>query len=328
MEIQLLTRSVTLILLVAAILVYFRIAEKFRIVDHPNERSSHSRVTVRGGGIIFPLAALLWSVFNGFSLPWLIAGVLLIAAVSFLDDLMPMSSILRFLVHLLAVTFLFWQVNVFRLSWPYVFAAYVLAIGWINAFNFMDGINGITPFYALVSLGTFLWIDKSIDFAPDGLIITILISVLVFTWFNARRKARCFAGDVGSISMAFLIAFLMASLMNKTDMVVWMLIFSVYGIDAVVTILYRINRRENIFLPHRTHLYQYLANEMQWPHLWVAGLYAGVQLAINVVTLMMLEKGMMNRLVFVILLAVLALLYMAARIWVMRIIARKGESTV
>ena len=172
MEIQLLTRSVTLILLVAAILVYFRIAEKFRIVDHPNERSSHSRVTVRGGGIIFPLAALLWSVFNGFSLPWLIAGILLIAAVSFLDDLMPMSSILRFLVHLLAVTFLFWQVNVFRLSWPYVFAAYVLAIGWINAFNFMDGINGITPFYALVSLGTFLWIDKSIDFAPDGLIIT------------------------------------------------------------------------------------------------------------------------------------------------------------
>jgi len=246
--------------------------------------------------------------------------------VSFSDDLKPLSSLLRILIHLAAVTLLFLQTGVFGLPWPYILAAYILTIGWINAFNFMDGINGITPFYSIVALLTFLYINQSEQFAPDELIILLIIATLIFTWFNARKQARCFAGDVGSISMAFLLAFLMASLMLKTIMEVWMLFFAVYGIDTVFTILFRIVRKENILKPHRTHLYQYLANEMGWPQLWVAGLYAGVQLVINVVTLVMLEKGMMNRLVFVVLLAVLAVFYLAARIWVLKIIARKEKA--
>lgn len=320
-----LTQFITLILLVAAILVYLRLAGKWGILDIPNERSSHSVATIRGGGIIFPLAAILWSVFNGLNLPWLIVGLLLITTVSFIDDMTAISSILRFTVHFLAVTLLFWQVNVFRLSWPYVFAAYILAIGWINAFNFMDGINGITPFYALVSLGTFLWVNHAVHFAPEGFIVSLILSALVFAWFNARKRACCFAGDVGSISLAFLLAFLMASLMNKTNMVVYMMFFSIYGIDTVITILYRVERNENIFLPHRTHLSQYLANEMKWSHLRVAGVYAGAQLLINIITLCMLKHGMMNRQVFVATLVFLTVIYLAARIRVLKIIARQQQ---
>jgi UDP-GlcNAc:undecaprenyl-phosphate/decaprenyl-phosphate GlcNAc-1-phosphate transferase len=315
---------ISTILLISAILFYFHIAEKYRIVDKPTDRSSHTLVTIRGGGVIFPVAAFLWFFFSGFDLPLLILGVFLISAVSFIDDLKPLSFLLRISIHLAAVTLLFWQVDLFRLHWPYLFAAYMLAIGWINAFNFMDGINAITPFYALVSLATFLYVNQSVHFAPDGLIITVILSALVFTWFNARKRARCFAGDVGSISIAFILAFLMTALMNKTNMVVYMMFFAVYGIDTVITILYRINYKENIFLPHRTHLYQYLANEMKWPHLIVSGMYAGLQLFVNIVTLYLLNNNLLNRPTFIGFLALLTLVYLGVRIWVKRLIRKNS----
>jgi UDP-N-acetylmuramyl pentapeptide phosphotransferase/UDP-N-acetylglucosamine-1-phosphate transferase len=308
--------------LAAAIIGYFRLAEKYQIVDKPSERSSHTAVTIRGGGVIFPLSVFLWFAFSGFGLPYLILAVFLITMVSFLDDVKPLSFILRIIFHLLAVTLLFYQSNVFRLHWPYIFAAYILVIGWINAFNFMDGINGITPLYAMVSLGTFLYVNQSVQFAPDGLIITVILSVAVFSWFNFRKKARCFAGDVGSITMGFILAFLMAGLMNLTDMVVYMMFFAVYGIDTVITILFRINRNENIFLPHRTHLYQFLANEMKWPHLAVSGLFAGIQIVVNIITLYMLHKGLMNRPAFIIFLGLLTIIYLMARFRVTKLISR------
>jgi len=300
-------------LLIAAILLYFRLAEKFRIVDLPNERSSHTGVTIRGGGVIFPVATFIWFLFCGFGLPWLIAGVFLMGMISFIDDLKPLSFLIRLMVHMAAVTLLFLQLQVFALPWPYIFAAYILAIGWINAFNFMDGINGITPFYGLVSLGSFLWVNQSVHFAPDRLIIIVVIAVLIFTWFNARKRARCFAGDVGSITLAFLLSYLMAALILKSGMEVWLLFFSVYGIDTVMTLLYRISRKENIFLPHRSHLYQYLSNELKWPHLQAASLFAGIQLLINVITLIMIQNGWMSRSLFVGILLILTFIYLGIR---------------
>jgi UDP-GlcNAc:undecaprenyl-phosphate/decaprenyl-phosphate GlcNAc-1-phosphate transferase len=309
---------ITTAFLVIIILAYFRIAERYHIIDKPNQRSSHSHSTIRGGGIIFPAAALLWFLFYGFQQPWFIFGLIMMAFISFIDDVMPLSSIIRSLVHIAAVTLLFWQAQVFRLPWPYIFAAYIFTIGWINAFNFMDGINGITAFYALVALGTFLWLNQAIPFASNDLIILLISSVLIFAFFNARRHALTFAGDTGSISMAFLLAWLMVSLMVKTGMVVYMLFFAVYGIDTVITILYRLERKENIFQAHRTHLYQYLSNELKWPHILVSSVYAGVQLVINVITILLIKKGMMSRPVFIGFLGLLALIYLGARIWVLK----------
>jgi UDP-GlcNAc:undecaprenyl-phosphate/decaprenyl-phosphate GlcNAc-1-phosphate transferase len=316
------------LLLIAILVGYFRIADRYNIFDEPGQRSSHKTITIRGGGVIFPVAALLWFLFFGFNHPWFILGLLMIAIVSFLDDKLDLSSAIRIMVHLAAVTLLFWAAQVFRLPWPYVFAAYIFATGWINAFNFMDGINGITAFYSLVSLGTFWWVNQSVSFASGDLIILLIISVLIFTFFNARKQPRTFAGDVGSISMAYLLTWLMTSLMVKTNMIVYMMFFTVYGIDTVITILFRLERKENIFQSHRTHLYQYLSNELGWPHRRVSVIYAGVQLFINVITLLMLEKGMMTRPSFIGFLSILTLIYLGSRFWVQKLIGEKQNKMV
>jgi UDP-GlcNAc:undecaprenyl-phosphate/decaprenyl-phosphate GlcNAc-1-phosphate transferase len=319
--------TLSAIILTGILLLYFRMARRYSIVDQPNQRSSHKKSTIRGGGIIFPLAVVLWFLFFGFGQPWFIVGLVLMAAISFMDDVMVLSSVIRISVHFAAVTLLFWQAQLFSLPWPYILVAYIFTIGWINAFNFMDGINGITAFYALVALGTFWVMNHSVPFASSELIILLIICVLIFTFFNARKYAVTFAGDVGSISMAFLLAWLMASLMIKTSMVVYMLFFVVYGIDTVITLLYRLEKKENIFRPHRSHLYQLLSNEMKWPQLLVAALYAGIQLVINVGTVLLIENGRMTRGVFIGILGGLAMVYLIVRYWVGRHITLIGKGS-
>ena len=301
------------IVLIFLLLGYFRIADHFNIIDKPNHRSSHNTVTIRGGGIIFPITALLWFLYFGFTSPRAIAGLGIMAVVSFLDDLKPVSFKIRILAHLAAVSFLFLQVQLFNLPWVYVVVAYLFTIGWINAFNFMDGINGITPFYSLMALCTFLWINHNLPFAPKELIILLIISVLVFSFFNARKRALTFAGDVGSVTMAFLLAWLMIGLMLKTGRIEYVLFFAVYGIDTVITIIYRLKRRENIFEAHRLHLFQLLSNELRWPHVSVSAVYAITQFFINLVTIWLFSIGMMSITVFAAFLFLLTLLYLFVR---------------
>lgn len=274
--------STLVTLLLVSAVGYFRTADRFNIVDKPNERSSHHMPTIRGGGILFPIAGWLWFGFHAFELPWFIIGLTLLAIISFLDDVNPQPATFRFLVHAFAIGLLFYQVSFF--DWPVwlVILAFVVSIGALSAFNFMDGINGITGVYALVSLGTFFYIEKYVfPFIADSIILTFATAVLIFLFFNFRKRARCFAGDVGSVTIAFVQIFLLVTLIEKTENLLWVLLFLVYGIDAVVTILFRLKRRENIFKPHRTHLYQYLANESALDHRFVALFYAGVQLLIN-----------------------------------------------
>lgn len=265
-------------------LVYIKIATKFQIVDQPSNRSSHQITTVRGGGILFPIAGWLWFGIHAFNLPWFILGLTLLAIISFLDDVNPQPAAFRFIVHTLAIGLLFYQASFF--DWPVwlVILGFVISIGALSAFNFMDGINGITGVYALVSLGTFYCIQKYVSpFVDETLIITFAAAVVIFLVFNFRKRARCFAGDVGSVTIAFVQIFLLITLIEKTENLLWVLLFLVYGIDAVVTILYRLKRRENIFKPHRTHLYQYLANEYGWDHRVVSLLYGIIQGILNII---------------------------------------------
>ena len=88
------------------ILFYFRLAVQFKIIDRPNQRSSHSRITIRGGGIIFPIALLLQALFSRFEYPLFTSGLLLISTVSFYDDMRPLSNKIRLLIHLIAVSLL------------------------------------------------------------------------------------------------------------------------------------------------------------------------------------------------------------------------------
>jgi UDP-N-acetylmuramyl pentapeptide phosphotransferase/UDP-N-acetylglucosamine-1-phosphate transferase len=150
----------------------------------------------------------------------------------------------------------------------------------------MDGINGMTGGYSLLTLLTFWYLNNKVAFTSESLIIFAILSLLVFNFFNFRSTAKCFAGDVGSISMAFIICFLLAQLIFKTQDLTYGGLLFIYGLDTVSTILFRLIRKENIFEAHRSHFYQYLANERSWPHLKVSMSYCLAQLAINLLLLL------------------------------------------
>lgn len=264
-------------------LLYFKIADKFNIIDKPNERSSHSKVTLRGGGVVFYFGALLYFIISGFQYPFFIAGLTLIAAVSFADDIRPLSSKLRLPVHFCAMALLFYEWGLFSQPWYFSLLALVLSVGIINAYNFMDGINGITGTYSISVLLALLFVNiKVYSFVDNELIYIILVAVLVFSFFNFRTKARCFAGDVGSVSIAFLIVFLLGKLIISTGDFIYILFLAVYGVDSVLTILHRILLKENIFEAHRKHAYQLMANELQMSHLVVSLIYGFLQILISV----------------------------------------------
>jgi UDP-GlcNAc:undecaprenyl-phosphate/decaprenyl-phosphate GlcNAc-1-phosphate transferase len=268
------------VVLLLAELWYFRIADKFNIIDKPNERSSHTSITLRGGGIIFPISVVLYFLYTG-NYPWLVLGTVAIAAVSFIDDIKTLSGRVRILVHLAAVSLMFYDAGLFAFHWMWIVAAYILVIGTLNAYNFMDGINGITGAYSLAVLVPLYLTNRYFEFVNGDLIIFVTLSAIVFLIFNFRTKAKCFAGDVGSISMALIILFFITRLIIVTGDFKYILFLAVYGVDAVLTIAHRIILKENIFKAHRRHLYQYLSNELKWPHLTVSTLYAIIQAIIS-----------------------------------------------
>ena len=269
---------IILVLLFLTELFYFRVADKFNIIDKPNERSSHSRITLRGGGIIFYFGALAYFLTNDWEYPWFILALSLITFISFVDDIRSTSQGLRLVFHFSAMALMFYQWGLFSLSWWWIIIALIVCTGIINAYNFMDGINGITGGYSLIILGALAYINEEmVSFAEPALIYTVLCSVVVFCFFNFRRKAKCFAGDVGSVSIAFILLFLIGKLILKTEDFSWMILLAVYGVDSVLTIIHRLMLHENIGLPHRKHMYQLMANELKIPHVVVSLVYMAVQ---------------------------------------------------
>ena len=273
--------AVVFILLFVAELIYFRIATKYNIVDIPNHRSSHTKETIRGGGVIWWVAALLYLLFT-FSDRAMVffIGLTLIAFVSFVDDIRGLSLKLRLLAHLMAMTCAFLIANMFVIhTWWMIIGAYLMFIGIVNAYNFMDGINGITGLYSIAVLISLQYVNlKLCNFVHPNAIWFPVIASLVFLFFNFRTKARCFAGDVGSIGIAFWIVTLLLLLMMKTQNLIWIGFLAVYGVDTVMTILHRIYLKQNIMEAHRLHFYQILVNEQKQSHLLVSSLYFLAQL--------------------------------------------------
>jgi len=301
---------VTVILFLTELL-YFRIANKYNIIDKPNERSSHNYITIRGGGVIWWVAALLYLLFNlSETAGWFLAGITLIAGVSFVDDVKGLGQKVRLLFHLLAMSCAFYLAGVFgNYPWWAIVIGYVVFVGIVNAYNFMDGVNGITGLYSIAVLGSLQYVNLSYgNFVPPDLIWYPMIASLVFLFFNFRKRARCFAGDVGSVTIAFWIVTLLLILIIKTENLIWIGFLMVYGVDAVMTILHRISMKQNIMEAHRLHFYQILANEKKIPHRLVSLIYFTVQLLCS--GLVILFYPVLGWGIFVILLLVLMGLYM------------------
>ena len=274
---------IIVILLFLAELFYFRIADRCNIIDKPNERSSHTKVTLRGGGIVFYFGALAYFLTSGFEYPFFLLALTLVTFISFVDDIKSTGQMTRLLFHFSAMTLMFYQWGLFSLSWWWIVIALIVCTGIINAYNFMDGINGITVGYSLVILAALAYINKEVvTFVEADFIYTVICSVLVFCFFNFRKRAKCFAGDVGSVSIAFILLFLIGRLIIGTGDFSWIVLLSVYGVDSVLTIIHRLMLHENIGLPHRKHLYQIMANELKIPHIMVSSIYMAVQAIIIV----------------------------------------------
>jgi UDP-GlcNAc:undecaprenyl-phosphate GlcNAc-1-phosphate transferase len=300
------------IILFAIELVYFQVADRFNIIDHPNHRSSHTDVTIRGGGIIFSIALLIAPLFFDHKYDYFLAGLFLISLISFMDDITHMSKRVRIIIHLIAVALLFQQLHVYQLPLYWVILGFILFIGTINAVNFMDGINGITGGYSLITLITLYYINEYVVLFTDSnqLIITI-IALLVFNFFNFRIKAKCFAGDVGSVSIAFIILFFILQVIIKTNDFNYLLLLLIYGLDATTTIIFRLIRRENVAEAHRSHLYQFLVNEKKASHLKVAIMYMVVQGVINILLVVFLPKSPVS---FVLVMVTTLLIFVLTRL--------------
>ena len=280
------------IFLIIVLIFYVRIAKYFSIVDKPNVRSSHFKVTVRGGGIIFPIAAFAWFFLSGFEYPKFFLGLMIISFISFWDDVWPLPIYIRLIFQFACVFLLFLEIGFDLFPWWCLIIYIVAAIGTINAFNFMDGINGITATYSL-SVISGLWLINTYQsqFIENDFLNFISISLVVFCIFNLRKNAITFAGDVGSISISFILVFMLALLIQKTGNFIFLILISVYGIDSILTIIYRIWIKENIFAPHRKHLYQILANELNISHVVVALIYSILQLLICIVIFFALKEN-------------------------------------
>lgn len=300
-------------ILLAAELIYFRIADYYNIIDKPNERSSHSTIVLRGGGIIFTISMIVWTVMMVAQgqdvVPYLpfLCGLLLIAGVSFWDDVKSLPDAVRLVVQFLAMALMlypiingaglfsadnwYWGVLLFWVS-------LIVCVGGTNIINFMDGINGITAGYSLAVLIPLLLVNRSLDrlgmtkrglemtkgaFVDESYLIVAIIGVLVFCIFNFRPKgrAKCFAGDVGSIGIAFILLFAIGKLIFQTGDITYIIFLLIYGVDSVLTICHRVMLHENLGQAHRKHAYQIMANELHIGHVKISLLYMALQLTVS-----------------------------------------------
>lgn len=293
-------------ILLAAELLYFRVADHFNIIDKPNQRSSHTRIVLRGGGIIFTIGLWVWSAFYGFQYPWFLAAVTLAAGISFIDDIHSLPDSVRLVVQFLAMGLMLYQLTIGNgdllpawWAWAlFIVAGLIVCVGATNIYNFMDGINGITAAYSLAVLVPLALVNQ----ADQSLIIVTILSVLVFSIFNFRpkNKAKCFAGDVGSVGIAFILLFLIGQLIMKEADITWLIFLIVYGVDGCCTILHRIMLHENLGEAHRKHAYQLMANELGMSHVTVSLIYMGLQLAISLIMIYLVPNTVLAHWVYLV----------------------------
>lgn len=264
---------------------FCRPESRFYILDHPNERSLHVRPTPRTGGIAIVVASAVVGITAAFffapvssHLGWFLGSALAVAAVSFIDDRVGLSSGRRIIVHFVAASVLIWQGFTFNnipiLGMPVVVGPLagaliaILYVVWmINLYNFMDGMDGFAGGMAVIGFGTFvglgLWEGQWLFAALNIVVAAAALGFLVFNF----PPARIFMGDTGSSTLGLLAAGF--SLWGAREKIfpfwVALIAFSPFIVDATVTLMRRIIRRERIWQAHRSHYYQRLV-QLGWGH--------------------------------------------------------------
>ncbi|HEX3536888.1 MAG TPA: glycosyltransferase family 4 protein [Stellaceae bacterium] len=236
-----------------------------RVLDRPNERSSHTVPTPRGGGIAVTGTVLLiwlWLTISGRLQPILLlvpAAALVLAIVSWLDDLRGLSPVARLVTQLAAVGLGMGALPshaVFQGWLPPVLDDAAVALVWlwfVNLFNFMDGIDGIAGAEtATVGLGLVLIAPAPETALLAAAIVGAAIGFLVWNW----APARIFLGDVGSVPLGFLLGFLLLDAAARGAWLPALILPAYFLADATLTLLRRLSRRERVWEAHREHFYQ------------------------------------------------------------------------
>lgn len=264
----------------------------WQVVDVPNARSSHTRITPRGGGL-----GVLVTVLPGWLLAWWLAGVMpenaavvaaatLLAVICWIDDVRTIGPALRFGVQIVTVgvglTGLDADQHVFGGYLPFFVDRVAAGICWlwfINLFNFMDGIDGLAATETIaVCLGVillaFLYLGQPV-LAVEALILAG--AALGFLWWN-WSPAKVFMGDVGSAPIGFLVGFLLMNLAAAGELAAALILPMYFAADATVTIFRRLGRGAKIWEPHREHAYQ-RAVQAGLSHRRVVGMVGAVNAA-------------------------------------------------
>lgn len=262
--------SFALTFLVTDILVIY--LSRKSILDIPNARSSHTIPTPRGGGwaligaqfVTWPLIALLTNDhLQTAPLFPLLVSALILMYISWLDDLRSVSPFFRLLCQALSVVIILMTFGseglFFQGLFPFVLDRILIVLAfiwWINLFNFMDGIDGIsgqqTIFLCLGFAILFFW-TGTVDLGLYS--ISLLFAALAFLVWN-WHPARIFLGDIGSIFLGFITGWLMLHLLSKGLWFQVLFLPGFYYADATMTLLKRLVRKENIFKPHQQHFFQ------------------------------------------------------------------------
>ncbi len=296
---------------IITILAYFPIARKLNLYDVPNERSSHKNLTFRGGGIIVPISLIFYAIFFGLHNYYLIIGVLVASALSFYDDVKGSNAFLRLLCHFVAVGLVMMDITNGTQFLPFItILIAIIAVAAVNAYNFMDGINGMTGLYTLSIYETIFFYDYKIENVFDQNLIAILtIALIIFGFYNFRTRAVLFAGDVGSVSLGLIAVFYVLYLVIHNNNIIYLSMVAVYGVESGLTIFYRLIKGQNIFQPHRMHLFQDLVNIAKFPHLFVSFFYTIVQVIINFGMFLCIREGYFGYLYFTYVLIILICSY-------------------
>ncbi len=301
--------------IIAAFLIYFKIARKYNIVDLPNHRTMHDGATIRGGGFVIFIAVALVSFLFEYPGYYFVAGLTILGITGFLDDLLDLSGKVRFPLQMVSIVLILAELNLFELNLIFLFIVIILATGTLNAYNFMDGINGMTGGYSLVALISLIFVNNYVyNFIANDFLFFFLLSLVIFSFFNFRKKAICFAGDVGSLTIAYIIVYLVLKLISESQQVGFVLLLTLYGIDTIFTIVQRILKKENIFEAHRLHLFQVAVSKTSMSHLRMSGIYMLIQLIMNSLLILIIQMEFRCQMIyFGAMLLVLSVFYMVVK---------------
>jgi Fuc2NAc and GlcNAc transferase len=296
--------------------VISRIGSRISLIDNPNERSSHSQPTPRGGGIGIWLSFMVVPFFllptSSFRFIEFAVVASLVGLFGLVEDRFNLSSKLRLAIQLSlsSVTVYLFIIPLTTFSSLLTFLFWVVFItGTSNFYNFMDGINGIAGLTGIVGFGLITFFSYFITNEPDIALMSIsLVSAcLGFLPFNFP-KARVFMGDVGSVSLGFLFAFFVIKLSATINIFLCsiMFLYTFYA-DALVTIYYRWRQGENLMKAHRSHLYQYMANELRLAHWKVTIIYAIAQLIVGFLSIVAFKNGLTWQVILFVMLGIVVL---------------------